>query len=458
MGLFALLDVARDGMTAQATALNITGQNVSNASNPNYARRAALLETVASPGAFGSVRVAGITRTVDRFAETRAVAEGGLYGGAFARSGALAETEAILAPPGAKSIADRLSAFFSAFSALAQNPGDPSVRASTLAATQDLTQSISTTASQLGDQRASLLQSARDVAGDVNEKLSKIADLNRQIMEAKGLGNSPADMMDQRDQLVREVGERVGAQALEQADGSITLLSSGAALVEGQRASRLSIDTDTTGALAVKLVRPTGQIDDVTANVTVGSLAGIKEARDVDLPGTLRALDQMAFDLATTVNAAHSAGYGIDGGTGRDLFTAPTAVAGAARAMSVSAAVLANPKAIATAATAGSVPGGNDVALAISQLAEKPLSGAPTPGQAFAKVGAIVGNAKQAADSEVTLRDATRTQAINRRESASGVSVDEEMVNLSKFQQAYQASLKVLQTVNELLDGLVRGM
>lgn len=455
--LFSLLDVARDGILAQSTALDVTGQNVSNAGTAGYTRRVANLETTTTNGAWGSVHVASIGRIFDRFAERRAVAEMGLKGAATSRSASLAEAESILAPSGVPSIADQMATFYASMSTLAANPGDISTRNQALGDAQSVAQSISGTAAQLSAARTGLLGRAQDVAAEVNQRLGRIADLNRQIATAKGQGENPADLMDQRDAMVRDVGERVGAQAIEQPNGMITLLSSGTALVDGDRAATLSVAPDANGDLAIHVVRPSGATDDITQNVTSGTLGGLREARDVDLANTATALDQLAYDLTSTVNAVHTSGFGLDGATGRPLFKPLAGPTGAARAMAVDPSVLGNPKALAAASSAAGLPGDNSAALALSQLATAPLGTASSPAQAFAAVAAGLGTAKQAAEAEVTLRTATLTQATSLRDSASGVSLDEEMVNLTKFQRAFEASTKVLSVVNELLGDLVKG-
>ena len=103
------------------------------------------------------------------------------------------------------------------------------------------------------------------------------------------------------------------------------------------------------------------------------------------------------------------------------------------------------------------LPGGNDVALEIAGLAGKPLGLASNPAAAGGDITGTLGTKKSSADAELALRRDTVAQAETLRESASGVSIDEEMVNLSKFQRAFQASVRVLQTADELLAGLLRG-
>lgn len=445
-------------MLAQQAALDVTGQNVSNAATPGYARRVVRLETAPSNGAFGGVIVAGVSRTVDRLAAAQATHQTAMEGAAAARASALACAEAILAPPGAATIADKMASFFSAMTTLAQSPADHASRSSALSAAQSFAQTVSGVAAQLASQQADLLGQAQSVAMEVNGRLSRIAALNEQITSALGQGSSAADLLDQRDALVNEVAERIGGQTIAQPTGAITLLSSGVALVEGGKAASIAVGPDAHGALAVTVTYAKGGTDDITTGVTGGTLGGIREARDIDLKKTASELDQLAYDVAGGVNAAHAAGYGLDGGTGRMLFTQPSQVAGAARAMALSTDVAGKPSALAAAGAPVDVPGGNDVALVIAQLSTKPLSGVQTPAQAFASIALGLGSAKQAAESELSLRHATVAQANNLRETASGVSLDEEMINLTKYERAYQASMKVISTIDELLGDLVKGL
>ena len=167
-------------------------------------------------------------------------------------------------------------------------------------------------------------------------------------------------------------------------------------------------------------------------------------------------LDQFASNLATAVNSVQSTGYGLDGKTGRNLFTPPAGVAGAAAAFAVDPAMVGNPQFIAASSTAGGLPGGNDAALTLAQLASQPLNGGPPPAQSFGAIAASVGNATASATAESETRAETVTQAQNLNQSSSGVSLDEEMANMTAFQSAYVASSKVLQTAENLLNVLMQ--
>jgi flagellar hook-associated protein 1 FlgK len=201
--------------------------------------------------------------------------------------------------------------------------------------------------------------------------------------------------------------------------------------------------------------QPGGGSINITANTNNGTLGGIRETRDTDLAGFSSQLDQFAYNLATTVNSVQSSGYGLDGVTGRNLFSQPTSVAGAAAAFSVDPQMVGNPQYIAASSTAAGLPSGNDVAIQLSQLATQPMNGGPPPAQAFGVIAANVGAAASAASAESQTRTDTVTQAQNLNDSSSGVSLDEEMTNMTAFQNAYAASAKVLQTVESLLNDLM---
>jgi flagellar hook-associated protein 1 FlgK len=452
--LLSVMALSGQALSVQSAGIGVAGQNVANVNTPGYARRTARIETLPGMGA----QLAGIGRSIDRFAVARAVTEGGLHGAATARAGSLASLEATLAPSGSPTIGDRTSAFFASINAVSQSPADATARNVALAAATQLSASISSAAASITTERGALLGKAQDTAVEVNTRLGQIARLNQQIVGAGATGGDGNALRDQRDGLVREVGDRIGVQSIEDARGAVTLLSSGSTLVDGGAASSVDVALGAGGNLAITVRHPGGSSDDVTGKVTSGSLGGVREARDVDAPKIAAQLDQLAYDLATSVNTVHAAGYGLDGQTGRPLFKPPAAVAGAAYAMGVDPSVAGKPDAIGAAKSAADLPGGNDSALALAMMASSPLGGAPTPAQAFATITGGLGATKSAADSDVTLRENTLAQADNLRDSASGVSVDEEMINLTSFQRSFEASMRVVSTVSTLLDDLIKGM
>lgn len=460
MSITSLLGVARDALLAQAQGVDVAGQNISNATTPGYVRRSLLLETRSTRGGpQGGVFASGLARSWDAFAHERVVTESGHHGAASARSGALEAAMAVLHPGTGQTVGDRMTAFFGAWSDLANKADDPTARAAVLSKASDLAQSISGAANGLATARADLFTESKGVAGELNARLAKIADLNEQIATAQGLGDGAEDLRDQRGQLVREVGERIDVKAIADASGKLTLLSSGSVLVDGGGASSIGVDMAPGGDLAIELRRPSGTVLDITAAVTSGTLGGLREARDKDIPALANKLDQIAFDLATSVNAVHITGFGLDGQGNRPLFAPPAAVSGAAYSFAIDPSVAGQPQNLAASKTAAGLPGDNSAALSMAQLGLTPLGAfGGSPAEAFAGLLGDVGVKKNAADSELSLRQATMGQASDLLESTTGVSVEEEMVNLTRYQRAFEASMKVLRTADELLSGLIRDL
>jgi flagellar hook-associated protein 1 FlgK len=454
VSLNGLLGIAGEAMAAQSAGVSIAGQNVANVNTPGYVRRSAVLETRRDNG---GVAFVGVARAFDRFATGRVVSESGLRGAADARAFSLSTLQSTLVPTGSPTIGDRIQSLFGSFTKLAQSPTDVTTRKQALGAAEDLAADVRGAATALVTQRGEVLGRATAAASEVNQRLSRIADLNEKVALATASGDGAEALRDERDQLVREVGERIGVKSLEDSMGRVTLLSSGSTLVEGSNASKLAVSTAKDGTMKVEIHRPEGSVVDVTSNVDAGEIGGLREVHDVDIPDLQGRLDQLAYDLAGAMNAVHQQGVGLDKQGGRDLFAPPAKKEGAAAAFAVDPAVVGKPDALGAAKAVGDLPGGNDVALALAALASKPLGQAQSPAAAWGDVTGTLGTKVASADAEAALRKDTVAQAETMREGASGVSVDEEMVNLSKFQRAFQASVKVLQTADELLAGLIQG-
>ena len=451
MSLSNLLDIARSGMSASTGGLSITGQNITNATTAGYTKRMASMTT--QPG--GGVVFNGQVRNFDKFAFSAVVDQSGKQSSAEARATALATIEGVVAP-GSNTIGDRATAVMGSFTTLTAYPTDTAVRSDVLAKADDLASTIAATAQGLADASRDLLAKGQDVVGEINDRLSQVASLNDQIASAKAEGSDASDLRDQRDTLIQELGTRVGVKAVEDPQGRMTVFGAGATLVDGDRAAPMALDLDATGKMRLS-VTGTSKVD-VTSHVAGGSLGGIREARDVDLASSQTKLDAYAFDVANTINAAHASGYGSDGVTGRNLFQISATQAGSALGMKLDPAIKDNPQMVAAAGTAAELPGGNSGAIALAGLSDTNSFGGTTIANRFASMAADVGARKSSADSEKSMRDDSLAIATTASQSVSGVSLDEEMVDMTKFQRAFEAASKVLQTADSLLAGFLNSV
>lgn len=468
--LFGILSTAQTGLNANGTGISVSGENITGANTPGYSRRVAMLENRPTGGdQAGGVNVAGVARSFNSFAERALLTESGFFGAADARSNAMTRAEGVLVPGDGFGLDDRFGDFFRAWDELAQKPDDLALRRNLVAKGQDLAVSFNATASELDRIRADLFSEAVAVVDEINVRLEKINALNEKVGSTAQSSSGRAELQDERDRLVGEVAERISVTVIRHDNGTITMLSSGVALLDGGVVRDLSVSltpydpatpTDPRTALKFEASLPGGVPRDITAGVSGGRLSGIREARDVDLISLGEKLDLLAFDFANAANAIHTSGLDLTGAVPPDLFVGGLgpvpAPPGTALDLRFNPVIDASLDTLGAATAANPPPGGNDLALQLSALQSTVIGGVGTPAARVAQLTADTGNVVVGAMGELRLRESTRSHAQQLREEASGVSLDEEMISLTRFQRAFQASMKVLQTADELLQELVQ--
>jgi flagellar hook-associated protein 1 FlgK len=349
-----------------------------------------------------------------------------------------------------------IAALFGSFSQLAASPNDPTTRTMVLERAGDLARRMASTAESITAQRQDLLLRSQSVATEVTSLASRVAALNPKIAEAEASGGEAADLRDQQGELLRKLSDLIQVRTIQDNTGQTVVLAGGIALVEGGNAASISTDLDASGNMRILATRGAGAPTDIAAKLDGGSLAGLREARDVDLLAAATQLDDLAVDIATAINAQHAAGIGLDGLGGRDLFTF-TAPPGSARSLSVSADLQGHPERVAAATDPTALPGDSTNAVALSQLGSSKLAagGTLTASEAYAALKGDVASRGASAAQDTELRTAMQDQVKAMKDSVSGVSLDEEMVSLTRFQRAYEAATKLIKTVDELLQTLI---
>lgn len=461
-GLFSLLTTGAQTLGAHRSASDTASHNIQNVNTPGFSRQRANLEAVLPADRVGNAllgrgaTLGGVSRAGDAFLE----AQLGLIRGEAASSDANANAlQAVTAfdPQASGGLSQTLSAFYSALRAVGQNPSQVGLRQAALSAAGALASSFNRTADAVDAARAGIDTQLTFDLPEVNALASKMASLNAQVKLAQASGVSPNDLLDARQQAQDALVAFTGARAIANADGSVSLaLASGTALVLGDRAASFSTVADPAngGLLALRLTRTDGTLATDTPAVS-GKLGGLLAARDGTLRQALTAVDTLAFDFAGTVNAVHSAGFGTDGVSGRALFDAG-AQAGAAGRITLSAQVIGNPAALATASSLATLPGDGTNLQALVATESSALSAGYDAGTALSNIVGEFGAAAARLQDAAAQDSAQLNGLTTRRNSITGVSVDEELVELTKSQRAYEATLKVIQTANQMLDTLMQ--
>lgn len=432
--------------------LDVTGHNLANVNTPGYTRQVTNLKandpsTLGNSFTLGNgVSVASVTRIRDMFLDARANEVAGDQGRLNAQADGLGQIESIVADPSAAGIDDALTAFFDSWSALSGNPGQAGLRQQALQAGQTLTDRIRSTYSQLQTLKDQQTAQVGETIGRINELGGMIATLNDEIRMAVAGGQQPNDLLDKRDTALKELSGLADVKSQTLGDGTISVSLNQHNLVAGG-------DFRTMPSTPIDPVKGTVGSGDSKIEIRNGKLKGQFDA--INAVGSAQTrLDNLANSLRTGVNGIHAAGKNPAGETGVLFFNDANPQTGAAN-FDLSAAVKGNPQAI-SAGTSGAA-GDGDLALQLSKLRNQanPMLGGRTFGNDFADMVSQVGSEAKAATDSLDTTNALATQIQNQVESVSGVSMDDEMANMLRFQRSYQAAAKVLGQMDGLFDDLL---
>lgn len=456
--LLGLLSIGTGALISQQRAINVTGNNIANVNTPGYSRQRVGMETnIPVPSSIGvvgfGVRTTSVERMYDRFLGIQLNQESANLGYWEAQRGVLERVEVVFDESAGYGLNQALSQFWSGWQDLALNPPGGVERRVLAGVGQNLADTIGRNYAELQQIRRDIDASLKDGVEAVNRLTASIADLNQKISRIEAGGTETAnEYRDSRDLALKQLSELIEIQSHEDSGGqAVVSIGGGSVLVESGNYYRLGVRSDVEAEGTATLIRfDGGGWTDITGDVRAGKIGGWLQARDGKIAGTMRDLDTLAHELITAVNARHEEGSAIDSGgsSGIRFFSG----SGAAD-MAVNPAILDDYNLIAAAA-AGSPPGDGSNALRIAALKDAPeggLSFNETASALVSKVGHDVREAKAYAN----YQSGMMAYLENYRDSLSGVSLDEEMVNLIKYQAAYNAAAKMIAIAQDMLDNLM---
>jgi flagellar hook-associated protein 1 FlgK len=253
---------------------------------------------------------------------------------------------------------------------------------------------------------------------------------------------------------LNQLSEIIDIQSHETSDGQVVVsVAGGRPLVESGTTWALQTQIDPGGHAEILWADMSGSAANITGQIAAGKIGGWLQTRDTLITGYQSQLDAIADGLRTQINTLHASGFGLDGTTGTNLFDNSTSGAADLR---INPDVLNDLDLIAASATAAGVPGDADQAIKIHNLrTELTMGGTATFDTAVNTLVSQVGYDVQTAKANSSHQAAMTSYLENYRESVSGVALDEEMVNLVKFEAAYNAAAKMISMADDMLDALM---
>ncbi len=441
---FSIISGALD---ADQSALSIVANNVANANTTGYTEERPVFEenspvTINGTGYGNGVTETGAESIRDRVLEGRIDQQQQLESSSATRLAALNTMQSLFTPDSGSStseagdIGNDITNFYDSFSSLESNATSNSLRQEVISSAQTLSADISNAASGLDQQQQALDQEASAVVDQVNSLSTAIAQLNQQIMSTSPNADA-GTLEDQRQSDLSQLSQLVGINQITTANNGLTITTTSGQVLVSQNQSN-QITTGKVNGVTHFFIGTTDATSDLATGG--GELGGYLTARDQDIPAALSDLDNLAYTIATTVNAQQAQGTDLNGNTGADIFAEPTQVAGSAQSMAVT---ITDPNGIAAAA-AGAVAdsGDNSNAVALSALqttAQAQLNGLD-PNSYYSNFVTELGSTISEVQTENTAQSASVTQLTTQRNSLSQVNLNDEASSLTNMERSYQAA------------------
>ncbi|HVC71224.1 MAG TPA: flagellar hook-associated protein FlgK [Acidimicrobiales bacterium] len=442
------LNIAASGLNAQQTAMDTISENLTNANTPGYISEAAQL--TANPGGDllgvgDGVRVVGVTQNTDGLLITNAQQSRAVLSQSTSLQQVLQGAESVFPEPGSSGISADLASFWQAWDGISQDPSNPAPRTQVVDLAQNLASDFQQAAEQLGNLQSNAQAQVSSQVAQANTMLRQVASLNTQIAAVNGSGSPANALIDQRNQLMNQLASSIGAVGIPEPDGTINVGVNGVTLVQGSWSDTIKA---TGGVGSMSLV---AQASGVTIASTGGEVAGQLAAINQYLPAYQAQLDATANNLSSTVNGQLAAGFTATGASGSGY---PLFQGSGAAGLTVNAAVVSNTQLIAASSTA-TLPdatnnGGNAQAMA-------ELFNAPTgPDLQYQSLIQGLGSQVQAVNNQVQAQTSVANAAQQNLQAIIGVNTNDQMVQMLTFQQAFQASAKLISTVDTMMQALIQ--
>jgi flagellar hook-associated protein 1 len=435
--------LAESALQATQGALEVTTNNIANASTPGYSREQAVL-TERTPFEQGGIVYGNgadlqqIRSIRDQVLSFRIAEETQQQSSSQAQYNALQQVQGLFSSS-TQGIGADFSTFFNSLSQLSTDPANVPNRQAVLAAANNIAGDFNQAAASLDSINSGLNQNVSQTVSQINSLTQQIAQLNGQVGNLQGHGEDAGVLQDRENELINQLSQLTNVSEIQTENGLSLTTGSGTALVVGSQSFALQASLGPSGNEHIL-----SQDQDITSSISGGSLGGILQVRDTVIPGIFSKLNDLASQFASAVNSAQSSGFDLNGNQGQAMFTV-TSGPGAASSMSVA---ISDPNLI--AASSDGTPGSNGNVANLIAVQSQSLAGGANSGDTYASLVSQVGTLTAQAQSDANASNSSLIQLNDQLGAISGVSIDEESTNLVNYQRSYEAAARIVTTVDSL--------
>lgn len=452
-----MINIGYSGANTAQVELNVTAQNTANAMTDGYTRQVAMISSIgASSGSSNSagngVQVDSIRRVSNQYQVSQvwyAASDNGYYS---TQQEYITQLETVLSDDNT-SLSGGFDDFFAALSAATSSPDDSALREQVISESSALALRVNNTLDYIDSQSSEIVSQEQAMVAQVNTLTSGIASYNQQIAEAEANGDNASALYDARDQMVEQLSGIMDVQVNIDDQGNYDVtLKNGQPLVSGQESSTIALESNADGSQSMSLTFA-GTTSTMNTD-TGGSMGALFDYQNDVLTPLTDTINSMAEQFADAVNTQLAQGYDLNGNPGAPLFIYDE--------NSSDGPLEVNPDITADELAFSSSPdesGNSDNLQALINISTEPLNidglGSVTVGEACSSIISNIGIYSQQNQTEAQAAANVYSEAQNQQSSVSGVSMDEEAVNLITYQQIYEANLKVISAGADIFDSVL---
>ncbi len=449
MGISNIFDIGTKSLTAYQGALDVTANNISNSSNPDYSRQVAVLgtDTPQQIGGFiwgTGVKLEDITRVRNGLTDQQIRDNNSKYSNSNASNVLLNQVQNLLDEPSDQGISNLTTSFLNSWQQLSVTPNSVSLRQNVVQAAQTLSDKIQSVNNGMDSIQTSVKNQINTDVTSVNNDLQQIQSLNAQIFNMQSAGQSPNDLLDTRDKAIDDLSNLVNINV--NFDSSNVANISIGGVFAADKVSAVQFKTSIQNGKVVV----TSQDGASTLNLTGGDLNAATDVYNNKIPSYKSSLDSFVNNLMQSVNSQQSSGYTLDNPpqTGINFFDSYTN-----GVLKINNLVANDPNKI--AASADGTSGNGDIALNIAGLSTQKQANGSTILDNYTSLVSQIGTDVKGTSDTATSYNLTIQQLQQQKASYSGVSVDEEMTNVIKYQRSYTAAAKLITVADQMLQTLL---
>lgn len=448
MGISRLIDISRRSLGVYQRALDVTSHNVANANNPDYSRQRVIFGTeqteVRADGDWGmGVKIDDVNRVRNRLTDIQIRTYNQKNGDVSKRAEVLGQIETLFTEPSALGLSGLMSSFFNSWDELSVTPNAEHLRQHVVQTALKMTDKIKNIYDGFDQVKADMELEMKQKVTDLNDYLKEIQLLNQNIVEGKIAGNDCNDLEDKRDKVIAELSKIVNIAVNYEDSGSVNISVAGVFAVDTFHYKEFELQR------GVDLLTIRGK-DGSSVTLNSGEINAISEIYAFKIPEYRNKLNQIATTIMESVNAIHSTGYTLQNPpqTGINFFSSY-----ADGKLNINASILNDLNLMAVSANGES--GNGALATQIADLATQKLMGGKKIGEFYTAYVSDIGAEKQLNENNSDANMLVLEQLDIQKTSYSGISIDEEMTNVIKFQRSYDASAKLIKVADEILQTII---